>query len=157
MNLFSGHLRSAFKYSQTFSNGPFSSSSQKVKLFTIGLNHVLHYSVIDCAANFNLFLYPKLLLISNLRNKYRKLFRTSIAYGHIPTAGKHTKVIFILNVGKNNYFETKSLKRSSLTSFLLLGVENLVDTYIRETLMSIFPLSDSQHAYQLDKSTDTAL
>ena len=69
-----------------------------------------------------------------------------------------TKVIFILKVGKDNYFEAKSFRPISLTSFLLkTTIEKLVDRYIREALLCSFPLSDSQHAYCSGRSTDTAL
>ena len=42
-------------------------------------------------------------------------------------------------------------------SFVLKTSEKLVDRYIWETIVSEFPLSDSQPAYQSGRSTDTAL
>ena len=35
-----------------------------------------------------------------------RIFRACVAYGHIPTAWRHTMVIFIPKVEKDNYFET---------------------------------------------------
>ena len=55
------------------------------------------------------------------------------------------------------YFEAKSFRPFSLTFFLLKTIKKLVNRYIRETIMSAFPLSDSQHAYQSGRSFDTAL
>ena len=84
-----------------------------------------------------------------------RIFRACIAYGHIPTTWRHTKVIFISEVGKDNYFEAKPFRPINLTSFLLKTIEKLLD--IRETMMGTFPLSDFQHAYQSGRFTDTAL
>ena len=42
-------------------------------------------------------------------------------------------------------------------SFLLKAIEKLVDRHIKETVVNVYPLSDSQHAYQSGRSTDTAL
>ena len=86
-----------------------------------------------------------------------RIFRACIAFGNIPTAWRHTKVIFIPKVGEDNCFEGKSFTPFSLTTFLLKIIEKLVNRYVRETLMGTFPLSDSQHAYRSGTSTNTAL
>ena len=58
-----------------------------------------------------------------------RIFRACNAYGHIPTAWRPTKVIFIPKVGKDNYFEVKSFRPISLASFLLKAVKKLVNRY----------------------------
>ena len=86
-----------------------------------------------------------------------KIYRACIAFGHVPTAWRHTKVIFIPKIGKDNYYEAKSFRPISLTSFLLKAIEKLIDRHIREVVLASMPLSISQHAYQPGRSTDTAL
>ena len=46
-----------------------------------------------------------------------RIFRACIAFELIPTAWRHTKVVFIPKVGKGNYFEAKSFRPISLKSF----------------------------------------
>ena len=86
-----------------------------------------------------------------------KIYRACIALGHVPTAWRQTKVIFIPKTGKDNYYEAKYFRPISLTSFLLKTLEKLIDRHIREVTLENLPLSSSQHAYQPGKSTDTAL
>ena len=81
-------------------------------------------------------------------------FRRALKLLPIPTTWKHTKVICIW---EDNYFEAELFRPITLTSFLLKTIEKFVDMYIRETMMKTFLLSDSQHAYQSSRSTDTAL
>ena len=86
-----------------------------------------------------------------------RIFRACIAFGYIPTAWRHTKVIFIPKVGKDNYFEAKSFRPICLTSFLLKTIEKFVDRYNRENMIGTFLFSDFQPAYQSGRFTDTAL
>jgi ribonuclease HI len=86
-----------------------------------------------------------------------RIFCACIAYGYIPVSWRCTKVIFIPKVGKDNYFEAKSFRPISLTSFLLKTVEKLVDRYLRDHVLAACPLSSRQHAYQPGRSTSTAL
>lgn len=84
------------------------------------------------------------------------LFRASIAWKHIPTCWKMTRVIYIPKAGRSTP-EPKSLRPISLTSFLLKSMEKVVDEYIRRVALSRSPLSTHQYAYQAGKSTDLAL
>jgi hypothetical protein len=59
--------------------------------------------------------------------------------------------------GKLDYTEAKAYRPISLSSFLLKTMEKLVDRYIRNNALRIHPLHRNQHAYQLGKSTETAL
>ena len=42
-------------------------------------------------------------------------------------------------------------------SFLLKTLERIVDRYLRDTVLKIYPLHKNQHAYQAGKSTESAL
>lgn len=86
-----------------------------------------------------------------------RIFRACIAYEFVPSSWRQTKVIFLPKAGKENYYEAKSFRPISLTSFLLKTLEKLIDKYIRENVLKERPLSVFQHAYQPGKSTDTAL
>lgn len=48
-----------------------------------------------------------------------KVFRASLAFGHIPEQWTNVKVIFIPKAGKKDYSQPKSFRPISLTSFLL--------------------------------------
>jgi hypothetical protein len=86
-----------------------------------------------------------------------RIFRASIAYGFIPTAWRQVRVTFILKPGKLDYTEAKAYRRISLSSFLLKSMEKLVDRHVRGSAFKEYPLHLNQHAYQIGKSTETAL
>jgi hypothetical protein len=66
------------------------------------------------------------------------------------------KVIFIPKAGKTNHCNPKDFRPISLSSFILKGMERLLDLHIR-SLFSIEVISKSQHAYMKGRSVDTAL
>jgi hypothetical protein len=66
-------------------------------------------------------------------------------------------VTFIPKPGKLDYTEAKAYRPISLSSFLLKTIEKLVDRHIRDGTLKIHPLHQNQHAYQIGKSTETAL
>ena len=66
-------------------------------------------------------------------------------------------VVFIPKPGRASHGVAKDFRPISLTSFLLKTVERLLDVYIRDEVLVKFPLHANQHAYQIGKSTDTAL
>jgi hypothetical protein len=86
-----------------------------------------------------------------------RIFRDCIVYGFIPTAWRHVKVTFIPKPGKLDYTEAKAYRPISLSYFLLKTMEKLVDRHVRDDVLRIHPLHRNQHAYQKDKSTETAL
>ena len=45
----------------------------------------------------------------------------------------------------------------SLTSFLLKGLQKLVERYLRDSPMAVLPMHPRQHAYQAGKSAESAL
>jgi hypothetical protein len=80
-----------------------------------------------------------------------------VAYGFIPTAWRQIKVTFISKPGKPDYTEAKAYLPISLSLFLLKTMEKLVDRHIREGAWKKYPLHRNQYAYQIGKSTETAL
>lgn len=85
------------------------------------------------------------------------IFKSSIALGHIPKLWERVKVVFIPKPGKASHSTAKDFRPISLTSFLLKTAERLLDAYVRGEVLLKFPLHPNQHAYQIGKSTDTAL
>jgi hypothetical protein len=72
-------------------------------------------------------------------------------------AWRQVRVTYIPKPGKLDYTEGKSYHPIDLSSFLLKTMEKLVDRYIRDCELRIHPLHRNQHAYQVGKSTETAL
>jgi hypothetical protein len=85
------------------------------------------------------------------------IFRACLALGHIPTTWRKARMTFIPKSGKPTYTEAKAYCRICLSSFLLKTLEKLVGRQIRDDVLGRNPLHINQHAYQLGKSTDTAL
>jgi ribonuclease HI len=85
------------------------------------------------------------------------IFRASIDLGHVPETWRRTRVVFVPKAGKEDYLEAKSFRPISLTSFILKTLEKLIDRYLRDVILRASPLSDSQHAYQPGRSTETAI
>jgi hypothetical protein len=80
-----------------------------------------------------------------------------MSYGFIPMAWRQVKGTFIPKPGKLVYTEAKAYRPISLSSLLLKTMEKLVDRHIRDDVLRIHPLHRNQHAYQIGKSTETAL
>lgn len=104
-------------------------------------------------------IYPVLLQKAwPLLHKYlMDVYRASLCLGHVPKAWQKVKVVFIPKPGKEDYCSPKSFRPISLTSFMLKGLEKMVDRYIKDFLSSNSPISRDQHAFQEGKSTETAL
>ena len=85
------------------------------------------------------------------------VIRGCIATGYIPERWGETRVVFIPKPGRTGYTETGDFKPISLTSFFLKTAERLVNLYVRSSLLANSLLYVNQHAYQRDKSTETAL
>jgi hypothetical protein len=80
-----------------------------------------------------------------------------MAYGFMPMAWRQVKVTFIPKPRKYNYTEANAYRPISLSSFLLKMMEIIVDRHIRDGALRFQPLHLNQHAYQIGKSTETAL
>jgi len=86
-----------------------------------------------------------------------KLYRASLVTGYIPLSWRIARVSFIPKPGRLDYTNSKAFRPISLTSFLLKGLEKLVDRHLRSETLVDFPLYPRQHAYQAGKSTENAL
>lgn len=104
-------------------------------------------------------IYPVLLQegFEVLEDYIRVIYRACIATGYMPVKWRIAKVVFLPKPGKSEYDNPKSFRTISLTSFLLKGLEKLVDVRLKETSLAEYPLDDRQHAYQKGKSGDTAM
>lgn len=103
--------------------------------------------------------FPALLKegIYQLVERMGSIFKSSIALGHVPKLWEEVRVAFIPKPGRSTHCEAKDFRPISLASFLLKAVERLLDFYIRGEVLKRFPLHANQHAYQMGKSTNTAL
>lgn len=104
-------------------------------------------------------IYPVLLQKSwILINGYlMDVYKSSLRLGHIPKPWQKVKVVFIPKPGKEDYTSPKSFRPISLTSFMLKGMERLLDRFLKDHLEITHPFSCDQHAFQEGKSTETAL
>ena len=60
--------------------------------------------------------------------------------GHVPTAWRQVKVVFIPKPGRNSYCGPKDFRPISPTSFLLKTLERLVDRFLRDEILRIMGL-----------------
>jgi ribonuclease HI len=66
-------------------------------------------------------------------------------------------VAFIPKPGKKDYSDPKALRPICLTSFLLKILERLIDWFIKEEVLTKFPLHEAQFAYRRGIGTEVAL
>lgn len=85
------------------------------------------------------------------------IYKNSLLQGYIPKLWRQVKVVFLPKPGKADYSQPKAFRPISLTSFLLKTLERLCDRYIRDNILVKSPLNVNQHAYNVGKSTETAL
>ena len=79
------------------------------------------------------------------------ILRASIALGHVPIAWRGSRVVFLPNTA------AKDFKPLNLTSLILKVLERLVETCIRDMVLTSKPLHRGQHAFQQGCSVDTKL
>lgn len=85
------------------------------------------------------------------------IYSASIKLGYIPKLWQSVRVIFIPKPGKDDYTKPKSFRPISLTSFMLKGLERLIERFLKDFMNANCPLYKEQHAFQEGKSTVTAL
>ena len=86
-----------------------------------------------------------------------RIYRASIELGYMPNEWKRSEVVFIPKPGKDNYQKAKSFRPISLTSFLLKGLERIVGWHLENTILKASPISDWQHGFKRERSTETAI
>ncbi len=104
-------------------------------------------------------IFPALLQYGTdvLLDAITKLYQASVAMAHIPVPWREVRVVFIPKPGRGSYTLPKSFRPISLSSFLLKGLERLVERWWREGVLVERPLHNHQHAYQTGRSVETAL
>ncbi|KAG8199517.1 hypothetical protein JTE90_009363 [Oedothorax gibbosus] len=68
-----------------------------------------------------------------------RIYRASLALGHIPKIWQKSRVVFITKPGKNSYDQAKSFRPISLSSFFLKIMEKIIDKHLRITWVIIVP------------------
>lgn len=104
-------------------------------------------------------IYPKMLQVldGHITPVLATIYRECLALGHTPKSWQRVKVVFIPKPGKSDYTLPKSFRPISLTSFLLKGLERLVERHLRDTFTRNGKVFVAQYAFQEGKSTDSAL
>ncbi|XP_072161372.1 retrovirus-related Pol polyprotein from type-1 retrotransposable element R1 [Bemisia tabaci] len=86
-----------------------------------------------------------------------RILRASLAFGYIPQGWREVRVVFLPKHGRKNFDQAKAYRPICLSSFITKTLERLVDRRMCEGLLRVAPLHSHQHAYQIGKSTETAL
>ena len=102
--------------------------------------------------------YPKMLKNNRITTKaLRRIYTSSLALGAVPKILTEVRVAFIPKPGKSDYSLPKSFRPISLSSFILKGMERIIEKHITVNVLKSKPLNQNQHAYQAGKSCDSAL
>jgi len=91
-----------------------------------------------------------------LAGKFLLLLRASLALGYIPMSWRHIRVVFIPKPEKP-LSQAKSLRSTSLMSFILKTLEKLLDRHTKDGVLVERPLHQNQFAYREGMSTEMAL
>jgi len=91
-----------------------------------------------------------------LASKLLLLLRAILALGYIPMSWRHIRVVFIPKPGKP-MSQAKSLRPTSLMSFILKTLAKLLDRHIMDSVLVERPLHQNQFAYKVGMSIETAL
>jgi len=86
-----------------------------------------------------------------------KICQASLTLGYIRLIWREARVTFLPKPGKDDYTTAKAFRPISLTSFLLKGLEKVVDRYLRDGPLLDLPIHPRQCAFQAGKSTESAL
>ena len=95
-------------------------------------------------------LYPVLLQKgwNQLKEYYLVIFQAFLRHSYVPLAWKEGTGIFLQKPGKERYFEAKSFRMITLTSFQLKWLEKLILYHINENNKVQAKLSASQYGFR---------
>ena len=104
-------------------------------------------------------LYPVLLQKgwNQLKGYYYIIFQACLRHNYEPSAWKEGTCILLSKRGKESYFEAKSFRMITLTSFQLKWLESLILYCINEDTNVQAKLSASQYGFRAAICTETAL
>ena len=94
---------------------------------------------------------------NQLKEYYHVIFQACLRHSYVPLAWKEGTGIFLPEPGKESYFEAKSFRKITLTSFQLKWLERLILYHINEDNNVQAKLSASQYGFRAGVSTETAL
>lgn len=86
----------------------------------------------------------------------KSIYEACLRFSYVPLSWRRVNVTFIPKPGRISHSTAKDFRPISLSSFLLKGMERILDTEIRNSLDPTF-ISANQHAYIKGKSVETAL
>lgn len=81
----------------------------------------------------------------------------NIAYGYVPESWRQARLKFIQKSCKSSFEDVKFSQPICLPSIFLKINERMIDWYIKKDCFNIFPLHNSQCAYQKGRSMKTIL
>ena len=104
-------------------------------------------------------LYPVLLQkgCNQLKRYYHVIFLACLRHSYVPSAWKKGTGIFLPKPGKESYFEAKSSRMITLTSFQLKWLERQILYHINDGNNVQAKLSASQYEFRAGVFTETAL
>ena len=94
---------------------------------------------------------------NQLKGYYHVIFQACQRHSYVPLAWKKSTDIFFPKPGKESYYEAKSFRMITLTSFQLKWLERLILYHINEDNNVQAKLSALQYGFRAGVSTETAL
>ena len=92
-----------------------------------------------------------------IKDHYCAIFKACLRYGYVPKSWRTGSGVFLPKPGKNNYFEVKSFRMITLTSFQLKWLERLILYKLNEDSKIQDKISGAQYGFRAGVSTETAL
>ena len=104
-------------------------------------------------------LYPVLLQRgwNQLKEYYHIIFQACLRHSYVPVTWKEGTCIFLPKPKKESYFEAKSFRMNTLTSFQLKCLERLILYHFNTDNTVQAKLSASQYGFRAGVSTETVL
>ena len=94
---------------------------------------------------------------NQLKRYYLVIFQTCLRHRYVPSPCKECTGIFLSKPGKESYFEAKSFRMITVTSFQLKWLETLILYHIIEDNYVQAKLTASQYGFRAGVSMETAL
>ena len=85
------------------------------------------------------------------------IYTACLRAGDLPELWKRARVVLIPKAGKQRYDKPSSFRPITLSNHLLKVVERLMVWHIEETALKTNPISERQHAYKSNSSTESAI
>ena len=86
-----------------------------------------------------------------------KIYEACIQSGDLPERWKEAKMVLIPKIGKSSYTKANAFRPITLSNHCLKVLERLALWHVEDTALKENPISEDQHAYRPDASTETAI